>query len=73
MSPVPFSTPQPGLDKRWLWMHSRQAAQAHGSDQVLFHYALPDAATLAPIEYVHLWAPPLAPVEEVLALIARLP
>ncbi|EGP42909.1 leucine-rich repeat domain-containing protein [Achromobacter insuavis] len=73
MSPVPFSTPQPGRDKRWLLMHSRQAAQAHGSDQVLFHDAPPDAATLATIEYVHLWAPPLDPVEAVPALIAQLP
>lgn len=73
MSPVPFSTPQPGRDKRWLLMHSRQAAQAHGSDQVLFYDAPPDAATLATIEYVHLWAPPLDPVEEVPALIAQLP
>lgn len=73
MSPVPFSTPQPGRDKRWLLMHSRQAAQAHGSDQVIFHDAPPDAATLTTIEYVHLWAPPLDPVEEVPALIAQLP
>ena len=73
MSPVPFSTPQPGRDKRWLLMHSRQAAQAHGSDQILFHDAPPDAATLATIEYVHLWAPPLDPVEAVPALIAQLP
>lgn len=73
MSPVPFSTPQPGRDKRWLLMHSRQAAQAHGSDQVLFHDAPPDAATLATIEYVHLWAPPLDPVEAVPPLIAQLP
>lgn len=73
MSPVPFSTPQPGRDKRWLLMHSRQAAQAHGSDQILFHDAPPDAATLAAIEYVHLWAPPLDPVEAVPALIAQLP
>lgn len=73
MSLVPFSTPQPGRDKRWLLMHSRQAAQAHGSDQVLFHDAPPDAATLATIEYVHLWAPPLDPVEAVPALIAQLP
>lgn len=73
MSPVPFSTPLPGRDKRWLMLHSRQAAQAHGSDQVLFHDAPPDAATLATIEYVHLWAPPLDPVEELPALIARLP
>lgn len=73
MSPVPFSTPQPGRDKRWLLMHSRQAAQAHGSDQVLFYDAPPDAATLATIEYVHLWAPPLDPVEAVPALVAQLP
>ena len=73
MPPVPFSTPQPGRDKRWLLMHSRQAAQAHGSDQVLFYDAPPDAATLATIEYVHLWAPPLDPVEAVPALIAQLP
>lgn len=73
MSPVPFSTPQPGRDKRWLLMHSRQAAQAHGSDQVLFYDAPPDAATLATIEYVHLWAPPLDPVQAVPALIAQLP
>lgn len=73
MSPVPFSTPQPGRDKRWLLMHSRQAAQAHGSDQVLFYDAPPDAATLATIEYVHLWAPPLDPVEAVPDLIAQLP
>ncbi|WP_241049939.1 leucine-rich repeat domain-containing protein [Achromobacter xylosoxidans] len=73
MSPVRFSTPQPGRDKRWLLMHSRQAAQAHGSDQVLFHDAPPNAATLATIEYVHLWAPPLDPVEAVPALIAQLP
>lgn len=70
---VPFSTPQPGRDKRWLMLHSRQAAQAHSSDQVLFHDAPPDAATLATIEYVHLWAPPLDPVQELPALIARLP
>ncbi|GAB1838786.1 hypothetical protein MyNCGM121_55750 [Achromobacter xylosoxidans] len=70
---VPFSTPQPGRDKRWLLMHSRQAAQAHGSDQILFHDAPPDPATLATIEYVHLWAPPLDPMEELPALIARLP
>lgn len=70
---VPFSTPQPGRDKRWLLMHSRQAAQAQGSDQVLFHDAPPDPATLATIEYVHLWAPPLDPVQELPALIARLP
>lgn len=73
MSPVPFSTPQPGRDKRWLLMHSRQAAQAHGSDQVLFYDAPPDAATLATIEYVHLWAPPLDPVQAVPDLIAQLP
>lgn len=73
MSPVPFSTPQPGRDKRWLLMHSRQAAQAHGSDQILFYDAPPDAATLATIEYVHLWAPPLDPVEAVPDLIAQLP
>lgn len=73
MSPVPFSTPQPGRDKRWLLMHSRQAAQAHGSDQVLFHDAPPDAATLATIEYVHLWAPPLDPMQAVPDLIAQLP
>lgn len=73
MSLIPFSTPQPGRDKRWLLMHSRQAAQAHGSDQILFHDAPPDAATLATIEYVHLWAPPLDPVEAVPALIAQLP
>lgn len=71
--PVPFSTPQAGRDKRWLMLHSRQAAQAHGSDQVLFHDAPPDAATLATIEYVHLWAPPLDPVQELPELIARLP
>ncbi|CUJ17697.1 Leucine Rich repeats (2 copies) [Achromobacter xylosoxidans] len=70
---VPFSTPQPGRDKRWLLMHSRQAAQAHGSDQVLVYDAPPDATTLATIEYVHLWAPPLDPVQELPALIARLP
>lgn len=70
---VPFSTPQPGRDKRWLLMHSRQAAQAQGSDQILFHDAPPDPATLATIEYVHLWAPPLDPVQELPALIARLP
>lgn len=73
MSPVLFSTPQPGRDKRWLLMHSRQAAQAHGSDQILFYDAPPDAATLAAIEYVHLWAPPLDPVQELPALIAQLP
>lgn len=73
MPPVPFSTPQPGRDKRWLLMHSRQAAQAHGSDQVLFYDAPPDAATLATIEYVHLWAPPLDPVQAVPDLIAQLP
>ncbi|MCG2596355.1 MULTISPECIES: leucine-rich repeat domain-containing protein [Burkholderiales] len=73
MSPVLFSTPQPGRDKRWLLMHSRQAAQAHGSDQILFYDAPPDAATLATIEYVHLWAPPLDPVQELPALIAQLP
>ena len=73
MSPVPFSTPQPGRDKRWLLMHSRQAAQAHGSDQVLFYDAPPDAATLATIKYVHLWAPPLDPVQAVPDLIAQLP
>lgn len=73
MSLIPFSTPQPGRDKRWLMLHSRQASQAHGSDQVLFHDAPPDAATLATIEYVHLWAPPLDPVEAVPALIAQLP
>lgn len=73
MSPVSFSTPQPGRDKRWLLMHSRQAAQAHGSDQVLFYDAPPDAATLATIEYVHLWAPPLDPVLELPDLISRLP
>ena len=70
---VPFSTPQPGRDKRWLMLHSRQAAQAHSSDQILFHDAPPDPATLATIEYVHLWAPPLDPVQELPALIARLP
>lgn len=69
---VPFSTPPPGRDKRWLLMHSRQAAQAHGSDQILFHDAPPDPATLATIEYIHLWAPPLDPVQELPALIARL-
>lgn len=73
MSLIPFSTPQPGRDKRWLMLHSRQAAQAHGSDQVLFHDAPPDAATLATIEYVHLWAPPLDPVQELPPLIAQLP
>lgn len=73
MPPVPFSTPQPGRDKRWLLMHSRQAAQAHGSDQVLFYDAPPDAATLATIEYVHLWAPPLDPVQAVPDLVAQLP
>lgn len=73
MSPVSFSTPQPGRDKRWLLMHSRQAAQAHGSDQVLFYDAPPDAATQATIEYVHLWAPPLDPVLELPDLISRLP
>lgn len=73
MSLIPFSTPQPDRDKRWLLMHSRQAAQAHGSDQVLFYDAPPDAATLATIEYVHLWAPPLDPVQELPALIAQLP
>ena len=73
MSLIPFSTPQPGRDKRWLLMHSRQAAQAHGSDQILFYDAPPDAATLAAIEYVHLWAPPLDPVQELPALIAQLP
>lgn len=73
MPPVPFSTPQAGRDKRWLILHSRQAAQAHGSDQVLFHDAPPDAATLATIEYVHLWAPPLDPVQDLPELIARLP
>lgn len=56
MSPV-ASTPHPGRDKRGLMLHSRQAAQAHGSDQCLFHDAPRDAATLATIEYVHLWAP----------------
>lgn len=73
MSLIPFSTPQPGRDTRWLLMHSRQAAQAHGSDQILFYDAPPDAATLAAIEYVHLWAPPLDPVQELPALIAQLP
>lgn len=73
MSLISFSTPQPGRDKRWLLMHSRQAAQAQGSDQILFHDAPPDPATLATIEYVHLWAPPLDPVQELPALIARLP
>lgn len=73
MSLISFSTPQPGRDKRWLLMHSRQAAQAHGSDQILFYDAPPDAATLATIEYVHLWAPPLDPVQELPALIAQLP
>ncbi|MDZ5614608.1 leucine-rich repeat domain-containing protein [Achromobacter xylosoxidans] len=70
---VPFSTPQPGRDKRWLLMHSRQAAQAHGSDQILFHDAPPDATTLATIEYVHLWAPPLDPVQQLPDLISRFP
>lgn len=73
MSLIPFSTPQPGRDKRWLLLHSRQAAQAHGSDQILFYDAPPDAATLAAIEYIHLWAPPLDPVQELPALIAQLP
>ncbi|MFY3160169.1 leucine-rich repeat domain-containing protein [Achromobacter xylosoxidans] len=54
-------------------LHSRQAAQAHDSNQILFYDTPPDAATLATIEYVHLWAPPLDPVQELPALIARLP
>lgn len=73
MSLIPFPTPLPGRDKRWLLMHCRQAAQAHGSDQILFHDAPPAAATLATIEYVHLWAPPLDPVQELPALITRQP
>lgn len=72
MPPVPFSTHQPGRGKRWLMLHSHHAALAHGSEQVLFYDAPPDALTLATIEYVHLWAPPLDPAQKVPDLIARL-
>lgn len=42
-------------------------------NQVLFHDPPPDAATLATVENIHLWAPPLDLVQEIPDLITRLP
>jgi hypothetical protein len=74
MSFVPFSTPQPGRDQTWGLMHSRQGAQLQVPNKpVVFYDAPPDAATLAQIESVHVWAPHGDPLTEMPALIARLP
>ncbi|NMK45882.1 leucine-rich repeat domain-containing protein [Achromobacter sp. Bel] len=74
MSFIPFSTPRPSRDQTWRCMHSRQRAYFPGSpDRVLLYDAPPDEATLATIEDVHLWAPHEDPLQELPALIARLP
>ncbi|MGB3816990.1 hypothetical protein [Achromobacter pulmonis] len=64
MSLISFSTSQLSGNKRWLLTHSRQAAQAHGSNQILLYDAPPGQTKLATIEYIHLWAPPLDPAQE---------
>lgn len=74
MSPIPFSTPLPGRDQTWRFMHSRQSAHFPGDDaRIVFYDAPPDEATLAQITDVHLWAPHEDPLQVLPELIARLP
>jgi len=73
MSSITYSVAMPGRDERWVCMHSSQAAQFSSEAPTLFYDAPPDAGTLARIRSLHLWAPPLAKVTEVPALVARLP
>ncbi|MDQ8034682.1 MAG: leucine-rich repeat domain-containing protein [Bordetella sp.] len=73
MSAIAYTDPMPAHDERWVCLHSSHAAQFPGSTPTVFHDAPPDAATLARIRSLHLWAPPLARIAEVPALIAQMP